>query len=50
MWDQHDEHPTRWCPDCGRWIETPCEHEEDEQPPRLGADDQTAGYGTGFEQ
>jgi hypothetical protein len=24
----HDEdHPMRWCSDCGRWIEEPCEHE-----------------------
>jgi len=19
--------PVRWCPECGEWIEQPCEHE-----------------------
>lgn len=26
-----DDHPNRWCPDCGRWIEEPCEHERNDE-------------------
>jgi hypothetical protein len=34
MFDEIDfrdeDHPSRWCSDCGRWIEEPCEHERDD--------------------
>jgi hypothetical protein len=30
--ENDNDHPSRWCSDCGRWIEEPCAHETGPEP------------------